>query len=171
LFFILPAVSEQKTKANKIRELLMIGLTLILFLFYFAYLFKPQLLEWAILSHNIWLRCLGVCLAFINIGLFAWVHHALGGNFSHTVGSTIHHELVSTGPYRWVRHPMYSVLLISFISFALMFPNAVFWGGVVFFSIMIMLRIKKEEAYLLQKFGQKYLTYMNKTRRLIPFIF
>lgn len=75
-----------------------------------VYLFRPQILGWAALNLPDWLQWIGVILGVASIPLIWWVQVALGSNFSTVLHVRQGHTLVTSGPYRWVRHPMYTVL-------------------------------------------------------------
>ena len=73
-----------------------------------TYLIAPRLMRWSALPMPVWLRWIGVVLGLATIPLFLWVHRALGENWSTSVETKAQHTLVTSGPYRWVRHPMYT---------------------------------------------------------------
>jgi protein-S-isoprenylcysteine O-methyltransferase Ste14 len=82
------------------------------------------------------------------------------------------HRLIVTGPYKRLRHPMYSDMLLWLVSFALITANwfyalTISTGLALFFSF----RIPDEEKLMLERFGERYEAYMKQTKRLIPFIF
>ncbi len=82
------------------------------------------------------------------------------------------HKLVTNGPYSLVRHPIYSGIIFLFLGYTLSFCSII--GTVIitsFFIFWFRKRIELEERMLIQKYGYEYLSYMNKTSRLIPFIY
>src|SRR5688572_23111065 len=130
----------------------------------FAYMFQPDILSWAALSLPEWMRWLGVLLGLASLPLLLWVHWALGSNFSGTLHVREEHTLVTHGPYRWVRHPMYSVFYVFMLSILLMTAN---WlvGGVSLLALTLVMvaRLKNEEATMIEKFGDRYREYMRRT--------
>jgi protein-S-isoprenylcysteine O-methyltransferase Ste14 len=97
--------------------------------------------------------------------------YMLGRQFTVNVAILDNHMLVDTGLYRWIRHPSYTGLLISFFGCGLATNN--------FLSVIALLtpitwaltrRIRLEESMLADTFGQNYLAYCNKTWKLVPFI-
>src|SRR5688500_13896318 len=72
------------------------------------YLFRPRVLAWAAVPLWPEFRWLGVGLMMASGLLLVWVHQSLGRNFNTTLVLRRDHELITKGPYRWVRHPMYS---------------------------------------------------------------
>jgi protein-S-isoprenylcysteine O-methyltransferase Ste14 len=108
---------------------------------------------------------LGIILRFIAI-------KQLGKFFTVDVTIRKDHELVQHGLYKYMRHPSYTGLLITFLGFGISLNN---WISVivVFFPVLIttLLRINLEEKVLTEQFGQEYKDYAGKTKRLIPFVY
>jgi protein-S-isoprenylcysteine O-methyltransferase Ste14 len=96
---------------------------------------------------------------------------SLGGFFSTTVQITSDQRIVTGGPYRVIRHPAYSDSLFTLLGLGL---SAKTWGGtlviVVLFGLVYAYRISIEENLLKAEFGQEYVHYAKKTKRLIPFL-
>lgn len=97
-----------------------------------------------------------------------WVHVALGKHFSDKLELRESHSLVTTGPYRWVRHPMYSFLFLFFVASAMLSSHALIAACSALLIANIYLRIGKEEEMLKQHFGGEFDTYAQRTPRLIP---
>ena len=93
----------------------------------------------------------------------------LGRFFTVNVAIQDEHRVVDHGLYRWVRHPSYSGLLISFLGLGLAFGN---WLGLALATIpptaVFLDRIRVEENALLQELGEPYRDYCAKTKRLVP---
>ena len=82
------------------------------------------------------------------------------------------HRLISDGVYRHVRHPMYSAFWLWAVAQMLLLPNWVAgFSGIVGFGTLFFLRVGREEAMMLDAFGEQYRTYMNKTWRVLPGVF
>jgi protein-S-isoprenylcysteine O-methyltransferase Ste14 len=77
-------------------------------------------------------------------------------------------DILTTGPYRLVRHPRYSGLLFTRVSFALMLASPIAWCLCALWIVLIRRRAGKEEAHLREKFGARYEAYEVRTPRLIP---
>ena len=95
----------------------------------------------------------------------------LGRFFSLTVQIAEDHKVVEKGPYRLVRHPSYTGVLITFIGLGLAVQS---WGALLallgVFSVSFGYRMWVEERTLLSELGEDYASYMKRTKRLIPFI-
>jgi protein-S-isoprenylcysteine O-methyltransferase len=100
-------------------------------------------------------------LAIIHLGRFFTVDVAIAHD----------HQLITTGPYRFIRHPSYTGTLLVFLGFGLCMLN-IFSLAAVFIpiSIAFLWRMRVEEAALREAFGDRYLTYASRTRRLIPLV-
>ena len=134
-----------------------------------GYLIRPSLFAWADFPLPQWAQWIGVFLGLASLPLIVWTHRALGSNFSTTLHVREEHTLVTDGPYRWVRHPMYAVLYIHFIAILLLTGNW-FIGGVflVAQTLIIARRLKNEETAMIEKFGDGYRQYMRRTGRFLP---
>lgn len=97
---------------------------------------------------------------------------SLGKFFTVDVTIRDNHKLKKDGLFKYVRHPNYSALILSFLGMAITFNN---WISllvmVVPITIAFIVRINIEEKVLEQHFGSEYVTYCNETKRLIPFIY
>jgi protein-S-isoprenylcysteine O-methyltransferase Ste14 len=112
---------------------------------------------------------IAAALTAIGIGLAIWARVFLGRNWSPRPAMKEHHELVTTGPYAYVRHPIYSGMLLAVLGTAL--TGTVFGIGVlVFTSIVFFSRIGKEEKIMLELFPREYPAYRTRTKRLVPFV-
>lgn len=103
---------------------------------------------------------------------FIWIHRYLGKNFSYTLIIKPDHQLITSGPYRFIRHPMYSAFLIFHIAIFLISGNwfiGIIW--IVGLLIIFLLRISKEEEMLLNKFSKQYREYQKRTGSLFLPIF
>jgi protein-S-isoprenylcysteine O-methyltransferase Ste14 len=150
----------------------MIGLRLcglLTFLALAAYLISPTSMRWASVPLPTWSRWIGACLAVFAVPLLLfWTFHSLGKNLTDTVVTRREHTLVTHGPYRWVRHPFYDVMLLGVISMSLLTANwllALF--GLTAYA-MIVIRTRKEEEKLIERFGDEYRAYMGRTGKFLP---
>jgi protein-S-isoprenylcysteine O-methyltransferase Ste14 len=115
------------------------------------------------------LRWLGFCLGVLAVVAVHWVLGALGRNVTETVLTKEHHELVTRGPYRWIRHPLYTTGLTLFVALGLMAGSwSVLSATVIAFALLHVLVIPREERALLAKFGERYQAYASRTGRLMP---
>lgn len=96
----------------------------------------------------------------------------LGRFFTTNVAIAADHQLIDSGPYRFVRHPSYTGAMLTFLGFGLGFGN---WASLVVIIVPIfaalLWRIHIEEEALIAAFGDQYRSYMQRTKRLIPLIY
>jgi protein-S-isoprenylcysteine O-methyltransferase Ste14 len=114
-------------------------------------------------------QIIGVILCGAGIALAIWARLHLGRNWSGTPQMKEGHELVTSGPYRFVRHPIYTGMIVALFGSAIVSGPGWF---VVFFiaSIVFVMRIKTEEGYMMKLFPNRYPEYRKKTKALIPFV-
>jgi protein-S-isoprenylcysteine O-methyltransferase Ste14 len=115
-----------------------------------------------------WLRWMGGVFGTASLAFYTWSRATLGKEWSSPLQLREHHHLVTTGPYAWVRHPIYLSLIIFMTAIALMTAN---WFLILFLVISIVdlvLRIPKEEQMMIDEFGDEYKAYMQRTGRLLP---
>jgi protein-S-isoprenylcysteine O-methyltransferase len=121
----------------------------------------------------------GRALSAVGVALFAaglilrwWAIVTLGRFFTVDVTIEKDHELVERGPFRVVRHPSYTGLLLAFVGFALTLRN---WGAILIVLVPIFAafirRINVEEEALTRALGEKYVAYVGRTKRLLPGIY
>jgi protein-S-isoprenylcysteine O-methyltransferase Ste14 len=141
---------------------------LILWLSPLFYLVNPNWMAWSKIRLPDSLRWLGIGLGILyDVGIY-WLFSSIGGGITSTSATRKQHKLVTSGPYRWVRHPLYTIGSSLFISFGMIADNwfIAFLGILAFIAMAI--RTPKEEANLIEKFGDDYREYMKHTGRFLP---
>ena len=136
-----------------------------------AYLIDPTRMAWATVALPTWPRWIGAFLALFAVPpLLFWTFRSLGRNLTDTVVTRRDHTLVTHGPYRWVRHPFYDVVLLWGLSVSLLTAN---WLmallGLSAFAMMVV-RTRTEEEKLIDRFGDEYRTYRDRTGRFLPHV-
>lgn len=101
--------------------------------------------------------------------LSSWFLRNIGKNISETVLTKQDYQLVISGPYQWVRHPLYTTGLLLIFSLGVIAGNWVFiLLGLISLLLIRFLVISKEEEHLIEKFGEQYKNYKPKTGTLLP---
>jgi protein-S-isoprenylcysteine O-methyltransferase len=95
----------------------------------------------------------------------------LGHFFTIDVSVATDHKVIDTGPYRFVRHPSYSGLLLMWLGIGMGTGNVLALLFIMLPGIGLLYRIKIEESVLAESLGSRYREYMKKTKRLIPFVY
>jgi len=121
----------------------------------------PASVEWALI---------GTALVLVGLLFALWARFFLGANWSARVTVKHDHELIQSGPYRLVRHPIYSGLLLAILGAALAFGEARCLLAVVLAFIGLKLKSLTEEKFMLGQFGESYAQYRREVKGLIPFI-
>lgn len=133
-----------------------------------AYVINPDWLAFAAVSLPVELRWFGLLLSVAALPLIVWMFRSLGNNITDTVVTRQKATLVVQGPYRWIRHPLYTFGGLLFIGLILMASNGLIaLLGATTFGILI-LRTPKEEERLIERFGDDYRAYMRRTGRFVP---
>ena len=133
-----------------------------------TYLLSPALMSWSSLPLPLWSRWFGVLLGVVSCALFILTLRALGPNLTDTVVTRKKHSLVTSGPYRWVRHPFYVAFFLAVVANSLATANAFIASTAAIAFAIIVIRTRKEEENLLQRFGQDYLDYRTCTPSFVP---
>ena len=141
----------------------------VLFAGWLAWLINPAWMEWSQLSLPLWLRWAGVASAAGGGIFWVWALRHLGKNLTDTVVTRRQHYLVTSGPYRWVRHPFYVGLVLMLFgvsvataSWLIMGLSALLWFG------FLLPRTRIEEGNLIERFGDDYRAYMGRVGRFVP---
>lgn len=115
------------------------------------------------------LRITGVVVMWLGLALRAWAITSLGSDFRTTVEVEPGQPVVSSGPYRWIRHPSYTGLLVIVAGFGAALGNWLALAACVLLPLpAIVWRISVEEAELTRVLGDAYRTYQSDRARLVP---
>ena len=119
-----------------------------------------------------WAIVLGAIVFASALWVFRRSHKELGRNWSITLEIRDQHRLINTGPYAFIRHPMYTSFLLMGLGQAFLLSNWIAGlSGLVGFAVLFFLRVGKEERMMLENFGPQYRAYMERTKRLIPYLY
>lgn len=115
-----------------------------------------------------WLMSLGAAATFAGLLFAVWARLYLGKNWSGLVTVKHDHELIRSGPYRFVRHPIYSGILLALVGTAVCRRNV--WGilGVALIWLGLWLKSRLEERFMVETFGAQYDDYRRTTGALLP---
>src|SRR5919109_2631382 len=139
-------------------------LSLIGFVAMIAYVINPQWLIWASLPFPVWLRWLGAGIALVGFALLQWAQVTLGRSWSDTPRMMKEQTLITSGPYQFIRHPIYTAFILILGSTLFISSNwliGLTWAGMTVLDIAS--RIGFEESLMLEYFGDQYREYMKKT--------
>ena len=165
-----PVLPDQKAIAQEGKGLfafrlaswfLMIGILV-------SYALNLSWLEALHIAFPAWLRWAGFGLGLVSILFWTWTQVALGKDWSPQLRLRQKHDLVTSGPYAHLRHPMYTGIAGFAVGLALVSANWVFVVLGVLIIVGLVFRIPKEEKMLIEEFGQAYRDYMQRTSSLFP---
>jgi len=126
---------------------------------------------WLVIPDAEWLRFLGVLIYLLALGWIYWSFTTLGKQHSAEVTIQEDHRIITEGPYRWVRHPMYLGLIVFPAGAGLAFGS---WVGIalpLLLAGLFVWRIGDEEMLMQREFGERWEAYCQRTWRLLPFVY
>jgi protein-S-isoprenylcysteine O-methyltransferase len=131
----------------------------------FNFLDRPFLFQ------QVWWKIPGFFI--INIGLlFAiWARITLGTNWSGTITVKEDHELITTGPYRITRNPIYTGIIVALVGNAFLYGAMKSYLAPVILFFAFLYKISREEKFMIETFGDQYRNYMQRVKRIIPLIY
>ena len=141
---------------------------LILWLSPLVYLINPAWMAWSKIGLPEWVRWLGVGIGILCAFGIYWLFSSIGSGITPVSATRKEHKLSTSGIYRWVRHPLYTIGSSFIVSFGMMADNwfIILMGVLAFIGMAV--RTPKEEANLIEKFGDEYREYMKRTGRFLP---
>ena len=138
------------------------------FIVLILYVFYIPLILWFSIPLPSIIRLVGVVIATLFVPVLYWIHSTLDKQYSADLSIKEEHNLIEVGPYRKVRHPMYTVFIVFTISIAVITTNLL----CILFSLLISGSFpsiaKSEELMLTDAFGDEYQSYMKRTGRFFP---
>jgi protein-S-isoprenylcysteine O-methyltransferase Ste14 len=132
--------------------------------------FGDSLIRENFVEHTNLVGSIGLLIAFVGLLIACGSRYLLGKNWSLSVQKKDNHELIISGPYSILRHPIYTGILLIFIGNSLIVGDyrGIIAVLIVFFSFWF--KLKKEEKWLTEIFGEKYLNYTENTKAIIPYL-
>jgi protein-S-isoprenylcysteine O-methyltransferase Ste14 len=112
----------------------------------------------------------GVGLTLAGFAVAVWARRTLGSNWSANPTIKVDHELVRRGPYRFVRHPIYTGLILAFVGTALVDGRRRAGVWVAVGILMLWIKSRFEEALMRRRFPEAYPAYARATKALIPYV-
>ena len=132
------------------------------------YLLAPPWWTWTHIPLDEWVQWVGVAVSIAPLFYLVWVHRHLDRQWSIALEIQEEHKLITTGPYKRVRHPMYLGIFVYTIGLCIVSLDVLV---ILFFVFSIWVnyrRIPNEEQMMIDQFGDEYTEYMQHTGRLLP---
>jgi protein-S-isoprenylcysteine O-methyltransferase Ste14 len=171
-WWIVTALQAQRSvrvesSASRLHHLLLTAVSLTL-------LFRPGArigpLGWRVVPGSPEAAYIGMALTILGAAFAIWARSALGGNWSAAVTVKENHSLVQRGPYKVVRHPIYSGCLFAMLGTAIVFGEVGCFVAVFLALVAWWLKSRVEEEFMTQQFGDDYRSYQKSVKRLVPFL-
>ena len=112
----------------------------------------------------------GILLMLLGCGFAIWARITIGRNWSGTVTVKENHALITRGPYAWVRHPIYTGILLALLGTAVTLGTVIDLLEVPLIACALWLKIRMEEKFMFETFGEQYTAYRQQVKALIPHV-
>ncbi len=139
-----------------------------IWLYCLLYAVYPRVLTWSFIELPSVARWAGAALVVMLIPFIVSAQRALGRNVSPTVMTHEDHELVTDGPFRWIRNPLYTAGALLFTGLGLISASGFLLVGALMALVLVAIRLPSEEAELEKRFGEAYRDYVRRTGRFLP---
>ena len=113
---------------------------------------------------------IGLALDLVGVLFAIWARLTIGRNWSNVIALKEKHELVQTGPYGIVRHPIYTGMSLAVLGTAMTTGSLAAYLGFVCMMVGLLIRIQSEDRLMATQFPETHPAYRQRTRRLVPFI-
>jgi len=113
---------------------------------------------------------IGAAICVLGLLVAIWSRRTLAGNWSSDVTFKQGHELIQAGPYRYVRHPIYTGLLLMCLGLALARGQVHYWLGLLIMGAGFWIKLTQEESLMLRHFPNEYPSYRSRVKALVPFV-
>lgn len=134
-----------------------------------AYLANPALLRWSSFEVGAPIRWYAVGLSSLGVWGEIWAAVSLGVSYSPTLRVSSEHSLITTGPYRWIRHPLYAFWIPVMTGWGLVACDwFILASGAILVLILKIVRVPREEAMMVGGFSESYRQYMTRTGEFVP---
>ena len=175
IYWLLSGLKAKKSKRQH-NWWIDIGLRVVIFAVIIIILRTPALYNFLVNSHsesfysNPTINDLGIFIALLGLVFSIWARISLGKNWGMPGTVREKPDLVTTGPYAYVRHPIYTGVIAAMLGTTLV--TTIFWSiPFIVFSVYFIYNSKREEKDMLEQFPKEYKEYMKHTKFLIPFIY
>ena len=170
LYWLVSALNRKKTKRRESVVQRLLYMLPLLAAFYVLY--NGDLLQgWLgtrFLPHTELVQWLGVVIAAAGMAIACWARLHLGSNWSGVVTLKEGHELIRTGPYRTIRHPIYTGILLAFFGNVIQLGQVRGLIGLAVIWLSFYIKARREESFLVQEFGPKFDEHVQHTGMFLP---
>lgn len=132
--------------------------------------FRHPPFTWPLTPHTDSARIIGAALCVLGLLVTLWARRTLGANWSSEVAFKRGHELIKKGPYQFVRHPIYTGLLLMCLGSAVPAGQLRSWLGFLLLVAGFWIKLRQEERLMLRHFPDQYPAYRREVKALVPFV-
>lgn len=132
--------------------------------------FGHSLIRENFVEHTNLVGGIGLLISFMGLLIACWSRYLLGKNWSLSVQKKENHELIKSGPYSILRHPIYTGILLIFIGNTIIVGDYRGIIAVLIVFISFWFKLKKEEKWLIEIFGEDYHNYKKTTKAILPYL-
>ena len=133
-------------------------------------LVRSRALGQVTIDRNPWLQSVGLVVFLLGLAVAIWARVYLGGNWGMPMTEKVDPDLITTGPYRRVRHPIYSGIILAMIGTTI--AVSLYWLiAVVLIGVYFVFSAFSEERFMVTRFPDAYPRYQESTKMLVPYIF
>jgi protein-S-isoprenylcysteine O-methyltransferase Ste14 len=132
--------------------------------------FLPPPMNLSVTSQADWALATGSLICVLGLCVTLWARRTLAGNWSSVVTFKQGHELIRRGPYHFVRHPIYTGILTMCLGSAANIGRLRGWLALPLMLAALVIKLRQEEALLLQHFPDEYPAYRKQVKALVPFV-
>jgi protein-S-isoprenylcysteine O-methyltransferase Ste14 len=174
IFIVYWIISAQRAKAIAEKQSILSALAhrIPLGFSYFLLVFRrpPPPMNLRLIPDVDWALAIGVLVCGLGLFMTIWARWTLAGNWSSDVTFKEGHELIRTGPYGFVRHPIYTGLLVMCLGTAIEVGRLRCWLALPLMAAAFWIKLKQEERLMLRHFPDEYPAYQKQVKALVPFV-
>jgi protein-S-isoprenylcysteine O-methyltransferase Ste14 len=170
LYWLISALNRKKTKRREPwgQRMAYVLPLLAAFFLLFRYEYSHTWLGARFVPDTPLVHWLGVAIMASGVAIAFWARFHLGANWSGVVTLKVDHELIRTGPYRTIRHPIYTGILLAFLGNVIEVGEVRGLMGLLIIWLSFYVKARREESFLLQEFGPKFSEHTQHTGMFLP---
>ena len=165
--FVQKRNARRQTVGSRLMQVSIIALVLVPF---FIEEGRAGLLYRHLYPNLLGVQYVGVLLLLLGLWFAVWARFVLGRNWSGIVTVKEDHTLITRGPYAWVRHPIYTGILLALLGTAVTLGTILNFVEVPVVAFAFWLKLRTEERFMLETFGEQYTAYRHHVKALIPHV-
>jgi len=173
VIWLLAAAATKRTiyHENGVRRLRYLILLVVAFLLLTKRYRLPYPLNVRVIPATGTVEWIAAILCLAGLAFCLWARATLGRNWSGTITLKEGHELIERGPYRFVRHPIYTGLMAMFLATSIAFGHVGGLVAVILAFASFWIKWSEEEKLMRQHFPEQYRSYEQRVKRIVPFVF